>query len=130
MGCEGELEKRGCKVVMIIKGTPAEGRRWLDTFKFPFPLILDPELNVFKHLGLKRSLKRVWRISTMRGYAETVLREGAFPGEPYEDDDIHLRAGDYITNSSGKLVYAFNASYSHDRPSAEEILRSRDAVEL
>lgn len=121
MGCEGELEQRGCKVVMVLKGTQSSAKEWMDIYKFPYPLFLDPELEFFKELGLKRSLTRVWRLPILIGYAEDHVAGVAFT-PPWEGDDIHLTAGDYVADSSGKLVYAFNASHSHDRPSTEQIL--------
>ena len=121
MGCEGELEQRGCKVVMVIKGTQSSAKEWMDIYKFPYPLYLDPELELFKELGLKRSLTRVWKLPFLIGYAEKLVAGVSFT-PPWEGDDIHLMAGDYITDSSGKLVYVFNALHSHDRPSTQQIL--------
>lgn len=121
MGHEGELENRGCRVVMVIRGTQSNAKKWMDTYQFPYPLILDPELSLFKELGLKRSVQKVWRIVTMVSYAEERLA-GVARSESYEGDDLHVMAGDYIADSSGKLVFSYTSSYSHDRPSMEGIL--------
>lgn len=122
---EGELEKRGCKVVMILRGTLSNAKKWVEAYRFPYPLVLDPELKLSKELGLKRSAQKVWTIGAMVSYAEGRLA-GEAASATYEGDDLHLMAGDYITDSTGKLVFSYNGSSSDDRPSTDQILGALD----
>jgi hypothetical protein len=126
MGYEQELGKGGCRVVMVTRGyTRSDAKEWLETHKLPYPLLLDSELKLFKELGLKRSVKKVWGISSMVSYAEERLA-GIVASRAYEGDDVHLMAGDYITDSTGKLVFSYNGTDSQDRPSMELVFRALD----
>lgn len=112
---------------MVIRGSQSNAKKWMDTYKFPYPLLLDPQLNLFKELGLKRAIKGVVKFSNLNYYAEKRIAGVPFT-TPYDGDDIHLMAGDYITDSSGKLVFAYNAVEAFDRPSTDQILRALDGT--
>lgn len=128
MGCKQELEDRGCKVVMVTRGyTCSDAKEWLEMHQLPYPLLVDPELKLFKELGLKRSVKKVWGIKTMVSYAEERLA-GVVASRAYEGDDVHLMAGDYISDSTGKLVFSYNGTDSQDRPSTKQLLSALDRL--
>ena len=40
----------------------------------------------------------------------------------YNDDDFFMMAGDFITQSDGKLVYALKQRHFSQRPSVQELL--------
>ncbi len=75
------------------------------------------------------SVKKTFQLGIMIHYAETIVANSdititrAYPG-----DDVVLIAGDFIADSSGKLVYVYNATHAHDRPTVEKILSSLDAA--
>lgn len=128
MGCKQELEERGCRVVMVTRGyARSDAKEWRDTNQLPYPLLLDSELRLFKELGLKRSVKNVWGVSSMVSYAEERLA-GIAASRAYQGDDVHLMAGDYITDSSGKLVFSYHGANSQDRPSTDQLLRALDKL--
>ncbi len=103
--------------------------KWMDANKFPFPVLADPQLEFYRSLGLRRSAKRTFRLETFAKYAACVAANVPFsPSMPYAGDDLYFMAGDFIADSSGKLIYAYNAQDAHDRPSVEEILGSLDTA--
>ena len=110
---------------MVIRGSQSSAKKWMETYQFPYPLILDPELNVFGEFGRKRNVKNTWKLSALTYYAECSLADIPFT-PPYEGDDIHLMAGDYVSDSSGKLVYAFNGLHSFHKPPVQEIINALD----
>lgn len=113
---------------MVTRGyTQSDAKEWLETHQLPYPLLLDPELRLFKELGLKRSVEKVWGVSSMVSYAEERLA-GVAAGRAYEEDDVHLMAGDYITDCTGKLVFSYNGIDSQDRPSTEQVLSALDKL--
>lgn len=124
-----DLEQRGCKVVITAFTTLGSAKIWMDANSFPFPTMADPQMEFYRALGLKRSVKRTMKADIMAKYASYVIANIPI-GRPYPADDIYLMAGDFIANSSGELVYAYNAQHAHDRPSIEEILSSLDSASV
>ena len=117
----GEFQEAGCQVVAVARGTVESGLKWLNNVKLPFPLLLDIKLALYRNLGLRRSVKAVWTISSIVSYAEEKV--AGIPGAPaYEGDDVHVLGGDFIVDSTGKLTYAYSSKTSSDRPSVDEVL--------
>lgn len=126
-----DLELRGCKVVIAAFTTPDYAKKWMDANSFPYSVMADPQLEFYRALGLKRSVKRTYKMDIMAKYASYVVANIPIgPSRPYPGDDLHLMTGDFIATSSGKLVYAYNAQHAHDRPSIEEILGSLDSASV
>ena len=123
---QGELEKLGCKVVVVARGTVPSAKKWLEVNKFPYPLVLDLEMKMYRELGLKRSVAGVWNIPALIAYAEEFVA-GKLDTNRYEGDDIHIMGGDFITDASGTLVLAYSSSNSRDRPSVDTILKTLGA---
>ena len=89
---------------------------------------MDPQLELFRELGLRRSVKKTFKLEIMAKYATNIAANIPIgPSRPYPGDDLYFMAGDFIADSSGKLVYAYNAQHAHDRPCIEDILSSLDA---
>ncbi len=124
-----ELEKRGCKVVMVGFGVESNAKEWMkaNSSKFPFPFVLDPEFKLYRELGIKRSVAGVWTVPILVGFAENLLA-GTLNVDHFEGDDVHVLAGNYITDSSGKLVLAYSGETSEDRPSIQDILTALDSA--
>ena len=122
-----DLEGRGCRVVMVGIGTEANAKDWMQTNKdrFPFPLLLDSEMRIHREVGLKRSVAGVWSIPVLIDFAEKLVANKLHV-EHYDGDDLHILAGDFLTDSSGKLELAYLGSSSDDRPSVETILAALD----
>lgn len=117
----GEFREAGCQVVAVARGTNESALKWLDNVKLPFSLLLDINLTLYRNLGLKRSVKAVWSVSNIVGYAEEKV--AGVPGAPaYEGDDLHVMGGDFVVDSTGKLVYAYSSKTSSDRPSVDDVL--------
>lgn len=111
-----ELEERGCKVVMV--GFGPNGKEWMEANKvdFPFPLFLDPETKLYRDLGLKRSVAKVWTLPILVDFAERIIA-GTLNVHHPDGDDVHMLGGDYITDSSGNLVLAYSGKTSSaERP--------------
>ena len=126
-----DLEQCGCKVVITAFTTLGSAKKWMDANRFPYSMMADPEMEFYRALGLKRSVKRTYKMEIMAKYASYVIANIPIgPSRPYPEDDLYLMAGDFIANSSGKLVYAYNAQHAHDRPSIEEILGSLDSTSI
>ena len=117
--------------MMVGIGKESNAKEWMEAnkVKIPFPLLLDPEAKLYRELGLERSVAGVWRIPLLLDFSEKSLA-GKLNTVHFEGDDLYMLAGDYIVDSSGKLVLAYSAVTSHDRPSVEEILAVLDKATI
>lgn len=114
-------------MVVVGNGKQETARKWKETNKFPYQVVLDSPLNFYRELGVKRSAM-IWQASNFWGFAEDHLA-----GKPtpfiIEGEGIHVMGGDFITNSTGKLVFAYRmtAGIPKDRPVLDKTLAALDA---
>lgn len=112
--------------MVVARGIQSSALKWKATHEFLHKILLDPDLQLYRALGLQRTVKGVWSPGTMIAYAEEDLA-GLPPAPAYDGDDIHILGGDYITDSCGKLVYCYGSQFSSDRPSVEQLLSALDS---
>jgi peroxiredoxin len=94
---------------------------WKNDTKCEFPVLVDADRHLYVALGLKRSVSKVWRISSLVYYAEQKLAGRKLLAMLDEDDPLQL-GGDFIINSTGKLVFIYQSKTSTDRPSVDSLL--------
>ena len=113
-------------MVLVSFGKLSNVREWWEanSVKFPFQMVLDPEMKLYRELGLKRSVAKVWSVSILVDFAEREMA-GTAPLPHFEGDDVHLLGGEFISDSSGKLVVTFSGA-GYTRPSTDEILATLD----
>ena len=101
---------------------------WKKQYGFPYELLLDPELRLYRELGIKRTAM-IWQASNFWSFAEDFLAgrqtPTIIPGE-----GIHVMGGDYIADSSGKVVFAYKMTdgIPKDRPSLDKVMAVLDAI--
>ena len=116
------LTDLGCQVIVVASnGNRESGLEFVKLVNLSFPLLLDGERQFYRRLGLKRSITAVWSVKTLKSYAEEKIAKvpptPALPG-----DDLHVLGGDFIANSSGKIVFTYPSKTSSDRPSIARLL--------
>ena len=116
------LEEKGCKVVVVGNGKLETAKEWRETNKFPFRILLDSPLNFYRELGVKRTAM-IWQASNFWGFAEDFLAGKPMPFI-IEGEGIHVMGGDFITDSSGKLIFAYRMTdgIPKDRPALKNVL--------
>ena len=72
---------------------------------------------------MRRFLKDSFCIATFKRYADEILA-GTWKGEkPYSGSDWAVMGGDFIVDSTGKLLYAYLGKNQFDRPDIETLLK-------
>ena len=124
MAKEKELEQLGCQVVAVAYGTQESGVEWSQKHGFHFIHLLDPDRVFYRQVGLRRFLKDSLSIETFKRYADEILA-GTWKGEePYSGGgDWAVMGGDFIADSTGKLLYAYLSKNQFDRPDIETLLK-------
>ena len=109
-------------VIVASNGIRDSGLQFLESAKSKFLLLLDGARHFYRQLGLKRSIKAVWSVATLKSYAEEKVADvpptPALPG-----DDLHVMGGDFIVDVEGKFVFAYASRTSSDRPAVDKLLQ-------
>lgn len=103
-------------------GTRESGLLWMERTKLPLPLMLDSSRKLYLQFGLKRNLQVAFDLSVFIGYAER-LASGGDDRMAYDGDDYTTIGGNFVVNSSGKVVYCYPSKHQYDRPEVEDILQ-------
>lgn len=107
----------------VARGTQESGQKWMEDFKTPFPLYLDMERILYRKLGLRRMLKASWNLAIFIYYADAVMA-GRKDRMAYSGDDMTVMGGDFIVDSSGKLLFAHPSKEQYDRPYVAKLLEA------
>ena len=114
------------QVVIVARTTRPSALLWLERTGLSFSLLLDPDLTLYRQLGLRRDASKVWTVDAMVHYAqEKVAGRPALPS--YSGDDLQVFGGDFIFKSDGELCYSYPSQYPTDRPAIESLLSSLHA---
>lgn len=84
-------------------------------------MLVDEDRQLYKALGLTRSVSRVWAISSLVYYAEQKAAWRKLHSM-LPKDDVHQLGGDFIIDSAGKMALIYKSKTSTDRPSVEFLL--------
>ena len=127
MARKKEFEQLGCQVVVVCCGTRKNGLTWMEKGSCPFLHILDPDRVFYRQVGLRRFLKDTTCVKTFVQYADEFVADTwppkGLPPSDYPGTDITVMGGDFIVDSTGKLLYAHHSKNQYDKPNAEALLK-------
>jgi len=116
--------KANIKVVVISFGTVKGAGGWLSATNCSLDMYLDINRNLYQHLGLARSVSKVWNMNTIKYYASQKAQGRKLPSaiEGVEDDPLQM-GGDFTFRCSDKsLLMSHPSKTPKDRPQVSEIL--------
>ena len=88
-----------------------------------YDTLVDTDNKLYNHLGLKRSLFKVFSSSVMCYYGEQKAQGIPLPaGYKGVKSDIFQMGGDFMLNSNGDLIMTHPSKQSTDRPSVDSII--------
>lgn len=108
-------------MVVVASGSREGGLEWLKEYGCSLPLLLDRKQILYKHFGIRRCVQAAWDLDVFIGYAEAVVK-GRVDRMGYSGDDVTVIGGDFITDSSGKLLYSYRSKEQYDRPEIDDLL--------
>ncbi|MFP3854841.1 MAG: SelL-related redox protein [Anaerolineales bacterium] len=121
------FKEKGVRIVVVSFTANLEwAERWLEETCQAFPMLLDPERDLYESFGLERSLLRAWNPRTLLRYAREILRGRELKG--IQGDSAQL-GGDFLVDEGGILRFAYKSHDPTDRPSVEELLLALDELE-
>ena len=130
MARKKDFEQLECQVVVVYCGTRKNGLTWMQKSSCPFLHLLDPDRVFYRQVGLRRFLKDTACVKTYVRYADEFVA-GTWPPKglsvssiyDYPGTDIAVMGGDFIVDSTGKLLHAHHSKNQYDRPDIETLLK-------
>ena len=89
--------------------------------QLPFPLLSDPDRDVYRAYGLRRGrLSQLLRPGTVLAYIKLLGRGRLYH---FRRSDLRQLGGDFVIDEGGKVQYQYRSAAPHDRPSVDQLLR-------
>ena len=114
-----ELHRLNVQVLVIGFGAVSSARRWLEETCDDFPLLLDPEREIYRLYGLKESWLRSWNLRTIRLYIRLLASGRKWRGIQGKSTQL---GGDFIVDSDGIIRLAYRSREATDRPAVDDLL--------
>ena len=114
-----ELDSLNVQVLVIGFGAVSSARRWLEETCDDFPLLLDPEREIYRLYGLKESWLRSWNLRTIRLYIRLLASGRKWRGIQGKSTQL---GGDFIVDSEVIIRLAYRSREATDRPAVDDLL--------
>lgn len=120
-----DLMDESCSVVVVTFGEEVGARKWISDTGCSFPVALDSNRNIYKLLGLNRSIEKSNNTSALSFYGAALAR-GESPPEAFKDDDYHQMGGDFVVTRNSAddvtVTYIHRSETASDRPAIPFLL--------
>ena len=114
-------------MVVVASGNREGGLRWFKEYDCSLPLLLDQDMQLYKHIGLQRLVSVAWDLKVFNGYADAVVG-GRVDRLAWPGDDVTVIGGDFICDSEGTAVYVYRSKEQYDRPEVTNLLERLEQV--
>lgn len=121
---EPQIESLGARVIGVATGADYQARQLMDS-GIPFPLLVDPDRNLYRALGLDRiPWHRFLQPATWWRFAQASrgARQGRLTG------DLRQAPGVAIIDTEGRLRYLHRGRTLADYPSLGEVVVALGAI--
>jgi peroxiredoxin len=94
--------------------------------RLPFPLLSDPEQDVYRAYGLKRGrLSQLVSPGTVLAYLKLLARGRIYH---FRWSDLRQLGGDFVIDGRGIVQFEHRSAAPHYRPSVERLLAMLDSI--
>lgn len=114
-----ELDRLNAEVFVIGFGARTSARAWFQQTCDLFPLLLDPEREVYRTYGLQESWLRSWNLRTIWFYLRRLLSGRKWRGIQGSSTQL---GGDFIVDTKGFLRLTYRSQEATDRPEVAQLL--------
>ena len=100
-------------------------RGFRDEFKVTVPILVDPERETYKLLGMARGLGSMLRLSMLKNARRA--RKAGFTQTEVLGDAMQL-GGVLVIEPDGRVAYAYQSGAAGDHPPVEEVVAAVEAA--
>jgi hypothetical protein len=121
------IRAAGAELVVIGNGSPEQARWFVEDTGIESPVFTEPDLVLFRELGLRRGLAavldprifaRAWR-ALRRGF-----RQNGVKGDPTQ------LGGVFVIRRGGSILYEYRSRFAGDYPAGKDFLERLEAEAL
>ena len=103
-------------------GTPPESAEFATKFNVDFPIVADPEKNLYRKFELKQLATLGFFSPRLALKAVAAITDGYGIGMP--KGDIRQLPGTFVINTAGNIVFSHYSSNPADHPDVKTILEA------
>lgn len=116
------LDAAGLRVLLVGMGSPEESEAFRERFRVPFPLVCDPEQELYRSYGLGKATLGEALGPTVVLKSLRALGRGHVPGKPR--GDVFQMPGVFVVGPGGRILFRHYARDPSDHPSVESLLEA------
>ena len=113
------IHRAGARLVVVGNGSPAMARDFLAEHPLDAQVLVDPSLKVYAAAGLKRGVRSVVRLSTLKAGARAILgghMQGFTAGDPWQ------QGGTFVVWPGGTVNFSYVMGFPGDLPKNRAVL--------
>jgi peroxiredoxin len=115
-----DFQRLGAQVVLVGLGGVEETAAFKQRFEVPFPMIADPDRELFEAFRLKRASTGALLSTGMMARGLKAMAKGHGIGVP--KGDVRQLPGVFIIDTDGRIQFSHHASGPADHPQPESLL--------
>ena len=114
----------GAELVVVTQSRPEHLQVRLEDDPKPFPVVCDPERQVYRDFGLLPGKARMFLSFKVIGKYLARMFQGWRVRRPVKNEDLLQLGGDFVLDQSRHLVYAYRSADPTDRPPVNQLLEA------
>lgn len=114
----------GGELVVVTQSRPEHLRIRLEDDPKPFPVVCDPERQVYRDFGLLPGKARMFLSFKVIGSYLVRMFQGWRVRRPVKNEDLLQLGGDFVIDQTRRLVFAYRSADPTDRPSITQLLEA------
>jgi peroxiredoxin len=119
-----QFDEKGFQVVLVGLGTIEQAARFRTERSLSFPIICDPQKELYRQYGLSRGgvsslVSAAVLLKSMRA-----MSRGHVPGIPR--GDVMQLPGVFLINTDGNILYSYYSKDASDHPPVDTLLALKD----
>jgi peroxiredoxin len=117
---KADIEKAGGQVVLVGMGSETITRDFVERFDVPFPMVSDPDQNLYRDFAIKRMSPLGFLSPTMALKGIAAMAQGHTMGLP--EGDVRQLPGVVIIDGDGTIHYRYHGDDPADHPAPAALI--------
>ena len=122
-----KFSEAGFNVVLVGLGTPEQAEQFRTDFSLSFPIICDPDKDLYRLYDLKRGTVASMARASVLLKGMRAMSQGYSPGMP--QGDVMQLPGVFLIDTNGDIRYSYFSKDPSDHPEIEDLLELKEMLD-